>query len=298
MGRRMSVTPIWAMTDPSRSSTSECTTDCGCTTTSMRSGPVSNSQRASMTSRPLFISVAESTVILRPMRQVGWARASAGRTSSRRSAGHSRNGPPEAVSTSRRTSADGRPWRHWWMALCSLSTGSTATPRRRAAAMTSPPAMTRTSLLARAIVFRASMAASTASSAVVPVVAHSTRSTAGWVATASSPSAPLAECSTPARTDAGTAARTAARPSSAATENTRGRWRSTCSASRDVLAPAARPTTSIRSGCAAATASALTPMDPVDPRIAMRLTRAAPPRRPWTPNRRLGRPRTSCPNRS
>ena len=38
------------------------------------------------------------------------------------------------------------------MALCSLSTGRIATPRRRAASVTMPPAMTRISLLASAIV--------------------------------------------------------------------------------------------------------------------------------------------------
>ena len=54
------------------------------------------------------------------------------------------------------------------MALCSLSTGSSGTPRRRAAAVTSSPAMTSTSLFASAIVFPASIAASTASSAAVP----------------------------------------------------------------------------------------------------------------------------------
>ncbi len=51
------------------------------------------------------------------------------------------------------------------MALCSLSTGRTATPRRRAAAITIAPAITSTSLLARAMVLPASIAASTASSA-------------------------------------------------------------------------------------------------------------------------------------
>ena len=76
------------------------------------------------------------------------------------------------------------------MALCSLSTGSTATPRRRAASITRPPAMTSTSLLARAMVLPASMAASTASSAAVPDEAHSTRSTSGCVATAMRPSLP------------------------------------------------------------------------------------------------------------
>ena len=42
----------------------------------MREAGTPNSQRASITSRPLFIRVAESIVILGPMRQVGWASAS------------------------------------------------------------------------------------------------------------------------------------------------------------------------------------------------------------------------------
>ena len=44
------------------------------------------------------------------------------------------------------------------MALCSLSTGRMATPRRRAASTISAPAMTSTSLLASAIVLPASIA--------------------------------------------------------------------------------------------------------------------------------------------
>ena len=86
MGSRMSVTPSCAMIDPSVSSTSEWTTDCGWTTTSMADGGVPNSQCASMTSRPLFISVAESMVILRPIRQVGWLRAASTVTPARASA--------------------------------------------------------------------------------------------------------------------------------------------------------------------------------------------------------------------
>jgi hypothetical protein len=53
-----------------------------------------------------------------------------------------------------------------------------------------PPAITSTSLLASAIVLRWSIAASTASSASVPLDAHSTRSTSGWDATATRPSRP------------------------------------------------------------------------------------------------------------
>ncbi len=72
----MSVTPSCAIIEPSTISTIEWTTDCGWTTTSMRLGGTSNSQRASMTSSPLFISVAESMVIFGPIFQVGWRSAS------------------------------------------------------------------------------------------------------------------------------------------------------------------------------------------------------------------------------
>jgi len=48
--------------------------------------------------QPLFMRVAESIVIFRPMVQVGWARASAGVTRSKVSRARVRNGPPEAVS--------------------------------------------------------------------------------------------------------------------------------------------------------------------------------------------------------
>ena len=57
-----------------------------------------------MISSALFIIVAESTVILGPIDQVGWARASAGVTVASASRGVVRNGPPLAVSTIRRTS--------------------------------------------------------------------------------------------------------------------------------------------------------------------------------------------------
>ena len=85
MGRRMSGSDSWAMVAPSVNSTIECTIDCGCTTTSIWSKPsrrpaspagAPNSSWASITSRPLFISVDESTVIFGPIDQVGWARAS------------------------------------------------------------------------------------------------------------------------------------------------------------------------------------------------------------------------------
>ncbi len=109
----MSVTPSWAMTDPSRNSTIECTTDCGWITTSICDAGTPNSQWASITSSPLFISVAESIVIFRPMRQVGCCSASLARTPASSAAGRPRNGPPDAVSTIRSSSEPSRPCRHW-----------------------------------------------------------------------------------------------------------------------------------------------------------------------------------------
>ena len=56
-----------------------------------------------MTSRPLFISVAESIVILPPIAQVGCLSACSTVTSSSSARVRPRNGPPEAVTTSRST---------------------------------------------------------------------------------------------------------------------------------------------------------------------------------------------------
>ena len=71
----MSGTPNWAFTLPSLNSTSEWTMDSRCRTTSTFSMGTSNSHIASIVSMPLFISVAESTVILGPMFHVGWLSA-------------------------------------------------------------------------------------------------------------------------------------------------------------------------------------------------------------------------------
>ena len=89
----MSGWPRWASAAPSHSLTSAWTIDCGCTTTSMRSYGVPNSQWASITSRPLFISVAESIVILPPIAQVGWRSASSTVTPRPARAARPRNGP-------------------------------------------------------------------------------------------------------------------------------------------------------------------------------------------------------------
>ena len=93
-----------AMIDPSMYSTIECTIDWGCTTTSMRSTSIPNRADASSTSRPLFIKVEESIVILGPIDQVGWSKASCLVAVESRCAVHPRKGPPDAVSSRRLTS--------------------------------------------------------------------------------------------------------------------------------------------------------------------------------------------------
>lgn len=86
-------------------STMEWMIDCGCTTTSMRSKPMSNSRWASMTSSPLFTRVAELIVMTGPIDQVGWASAISGVTSARSARFLPRKGPPLAVTTSLRTAS-------------------------------------------------------------------------------------------------------------------------------------------------------------------------------------------------
>ena len=88
----MSGMPSCARTERSTNSTIEWTIDCGCTTTSIRSNGTPNSQCASRTSRPLFMSVAESIVIFAPIRHVGWRSACSTVTPSRAAAGPSAEG--------------------------------------------------------------------------------------------------------------------------------------------------------------------------------------------------------------
>ena len=114
---------------------------------SISSAEALKSQRASITPRPLFIIVAESTVIFAPIRHVGCRSAWAGVAFSISSFDEFRKGPPDAVRISRllrravRRAGTGK-------ALCSLSTGSNSAPdssaapssvrRRRPASLCSP----------------------------------------------------------------------------------------------------------------------------------------------------------------
>ena len=181
----------------------------------------------------------------------------------------SRNGPPEAVRIRRRISLWCRPCRHWWMALCSLSTGRIATPWRRAAAVTSAPAITSTSLLASAIVLPASIAASTASRPAVPDDAHMHDVHGGMRGHRDQPFGATGHRGAHVR-----AARRTKTVDALARRHRDdvGPIARTCSASSGALSPAASATTFRRSGCASTTASALRPIDPVEPRMASRFT--------------------------
>ena len=262
----MSELLIWASTVPSRYSTMECTMLCGWTMTSTFSMGTSKSQRASIISSPLLNRVAESMVILRPMLQVGCLRACSSVTCSRSSLFQVRKGPPEAVRI-RRETASGPPWlpfRHWKMALCSLSTGSTCTPARRAFSMTICPAMTRISLLAMARSLPASIAASAGLRPAVPTMEINTMSASGSCARRHRPSSPVSTCA-PGSARASSSAPDGLKMHTLRTLNSRA-WR----ASASTLVPAASPTISILSGISRATFRALVPMEPVEPRMTTR----------------------------
>ena len=154
--------------------TIEWTTDCGWTTTSIRSSGMSKSRCASITSRPLLTRLAELVVTISPMSQVGWARASCGETSCSSSRVMPRKGPPDAVRMSRSTSAAEPERRHWAMAECSESTG-TIWPSRAAALTRAPPTI-RDSLLARARVAPDLSAARVGARPIEPVMPLSTTS--------------------------------------------------------------------------------------------------------------------------
>src|SRR2546425_859220 len=128
----MSGRPSWAITERSAYSTSEWMMLSRWTTTSIFEAGMSNSHPASTTSRPLFIRVAESMVILSPIFQFGCLRACSTVTSRSCSLVRFQSGPPEAVRMSRRMSSTRCPSMDWKSALCSLSTGKIRTPRLRA----------------------------------------------------------------------------------------------------------------------------------------------------------------------
>ena len=218
----------WTRVAPSTNSTIECTTLVGCTTTSIRSIGMPKSRCASITSSPLLTRVAELMVTTGPMSHVGCASACSTVTSCSSSTDFPRNGPPLAVSTSRRTSSGEPPRRHCASALCSESTG-TIWPGLARSTTRGPPMM-RLSLLASASVLPASSAARVGRSPTAPLMALSTTSH-GRPATSVDASSP--------------------RPTYAGANS------ATCRAnSSGLLPPAVRPMTRNRSGLARTMSSA------------------------------------------
>ena len=132
-----------ATSEPSTNSTKEWMSDCGWMTTSIRSPGRPKRKCASMTSRPLFIIVAESIVIFGPIFQVGCASASSTVIASKVSRRRSRNGPARGGQHEAPRPRRARPQRSaWWIALCSESTGTISAPLFFASARMSSPATT------------------------------------------------------------------------------------------------------------------------------------------------------------
>lgn len=133
-----------------------------------------------------------------PMFQVGCASACSGVTCVNSSRCRPRNGPPLAVTTSRRTSPRAPPRRHWASAECSESTG-TICPGRVTAAFTSGPPATSDSLFASARVRPARSAARVGASPSEPTTPLSTTSQGHWASSviASGPATILGSLKSP-----------------------------------------------------------------------------------------------------
>ena len=143
-----------------------------------------------MTSRPLFISVAESIVILPPIAQVGCCSACSTVTSSSSARVRPRNGPPDAVTTSRSTVPVRSPAISWCRAECSESTGISCAPVASASAVTSSPPTTSDSLLASATSMPSVSATIVGPRPAEPTIALSTRSAPDSATSRTRPSGP------------------------------------------------------------------------------------------------------------
>jgi len=217
------------------------------------------------------MSVAESTEILRPMTQLGCAQAASGVTAASASAGVSRKGPPEAVSSTRVIPGGATPviapgGRHWKIALCSLSIGSSVAPEAFTASIRSGPAITSDSLLASSSRLPARAAASVERSPAAPTMAAMTQCTSG--SSASSSSAPLPASTRVPSAAPSRCARSSAAARSSASAAYAGRQVRICCASFAALLLAAMAMRRKRCGWRARTSSVLSPTEPVEPRTA------------------------------
>mmetsp|Transcript_55482 Transcript_55482/g.131754 ORF Transcript_55482/g.131754 Transcript_55482/m.131754 type:complete len:202 (+) Transcript_55482:590-1195(+) len=200
------------------------------------------------------MSVAESTVILAPMSQLGCVEAfflthsGSSRQRRRSSCGSmSRNAPPDAVRMTRLRPPGGTPCSDWKMAECSESAGVILTPYfLRSGRMTGPPEMS-VSLFASAISLPASIAATVGSSPAHPTMPVTTTSESPYLATSISPCSPQTSSGIfPPHPES--ASRSSSSALGVPTETILGLYLRICSLSSFTLFPAASPSTSKRSG--------------------------------------------------
>ena len=123
-----------------------------------------------------------------PISQVGWASASPTPTPERSL--RPRNGPPDAVSTSRWTVPGRSAPISWKSAECSESTGSRRAPVASARAMVSSPPTTRLSLLARATSIPSVRATTVGPRPAAPTIPLRTRSAPDSATSSRTPSSP------------------------------------------------------------------------------------------------------------
>mmetsp|Transcript_46879 Transcript_46879/g.135082 ORF Transcript_46879/g.135082 Transcript_46879/m.135082 type:complete len:217 (-) Transcript_46879:324-974(-) len=150
-----------------------------------------------MTSRPLFIIVALSRVIFAPMSQLGCvvalactARGSSSHILNSSSLVKSRKAPPDAVRITLRRPPSGTPWRHWKMALCSLSAGSMLMPCSLTRGLITGPPLIKVSLFAKAISFFNLIASIVGFRPAAPTIPVTTVSALSMVEAARIPSSP------------------------------------------------------------------------------------------------------------
>src|SRR5919106_6059136 len=258
MGSLMSGNAACNTTEPSSKKAPPWTTDWRCTTTRTSSNATPKRWCASITSRPLFIMVAESMVIFGPIRHVGCLSASSGPASTSFAFSKEKKGPPDAVNSISLISSPRLPSRHWKIAECSESTGIM---RLRAARSTthSPPA-TSDSLLARATRLPSCRAPTVAARPAKPTIPLSTTSDGVRESCSAEPG--------PAKTSEARSSRGPASLDSSATYSGRNSaaWRASARASL----PAERPTISKLPGYLRTTSRACLPILPVEPRIVRR----------------------------
>ncbi len=179
------------------------------------------------------------------------------------SMGRFKKGPPDAVSISLFISPFLCPAMDWNMALCSLSTGRMFTLFFLASSITNPPAITRTSLFARAMSLPALIAARVGIRPDAPTSAETTMSAPSQAATSSRPSSPqqaLGVYDSPFFISFIS--------HSSERDITSGRNSSACLTNNSLFLPAAMAVTRNLSGYRLMISRVLRPMEPVEPRIA------------------------------